>query len=69
MKMKKQQHHVIDKEQFKHYLLDEVKALQNENSKLTQQLNTLQTKYEQLITIQEAAECNGKHLGYLNHNG
>ena len=77
--MTKQKNSVIDKEQYKHYLIEEVETLRKENDTLKRKLNILQTKYETLIEIQEAedcytcvcgkvTECNCKHLGYLKHH-
>ena len=76
---KQQQHHVIDKEKYKHYLIDEVETIRKENDKLKRNLNLLQQKYEKIVEVQEAedcdtcicgmvTECNCKHMGYLKHN-
>jgi len=77
--MTKQKNQAVDKEQYKHYLIDEVETLRKENDTLKRKLNILQTKYETLIEIQEAedcytclcgkvTECNCKHLGYLKQH-
>ena len=74
--MKKQKNSVVDKEQYKHYLIDEVELLRNENDKLVKQLSILQTKYNKIMDVQEsedcytcvcglATKCNCKHLRYL----
>lgn len=79
MRVKPTKTQTIDKEQYKHYLIDEVETLKKENDTLKRKLNTLQTSYEKLIEIQEAedcytcvcgkvTECNCKHMGYLKHN-
>ena len=74
--MKKQTNPVIDKEHYKHYLMDEIEALKKDNLNLKQKLNDLQMKYNKIIEVQEtedcytcvcgvATQCNCKHLGYL----
>ena len=74
--MKKQTNPVIDKEHYKHYLMDEIEALKKDNLNLKQKLNDLQMKYDKIIKVQETedcytcvcgavTQCNCKHLGYL----
>lgn len=74
--MKKPKNTVIDKDQYKHYLIDEIETLRKENDKLKRNLTVLQMKYEKIIEVQEAedcytcvcgmvAKCNCKHMGYL----
>ena len=55
--MKKQKNPVINKELYKHYLIDEVETLRKENDKLKKNLTVLQTKYEKIIEVQEAEDC------------
>ena len=55
--MTKQKNRIIDKEQYKHYLIDEVETLRKENDTLKRNLNILQTKYDKSIKAQEAEDC------------
>jgi len=74
--MRKSKNPSVDKEQYKHYLIDEIELLKKANDELTKANDALTLTIKKLLEVYEAEDCytcvcgkvtkcNCKHLGYV----